>query len=60
MTNEKKDNNNGKVGSESLKGPFKKGSWVEFGTKKFKQEEVESEEDTEKMGEMEDKGLDMK
>ncbi|TGO15030.1 hypothetical protein BTUL_0045g00400 [Botrytis tulipae] len=60
MTNEKKDNNNGNPGSEPLKGPFKKGLWDEFGTKKFKQEEVESEEDTEKMSEMDDKGLDMK
>ncbi|THV45248.1 hypothetical protein BGAL_0511g00020 [Botrytis galanthina] len=60
MTNEKKDNKNGNPDSEPLKGPFKKGLWVELGTKKFKQEEVESEEDTEKMSEMDDKGLDMK
>ncbi|KAF7882085.1 hypothetical protein EAF00_011601 [Botryotinia globosa] len=52
MTNEKKDHNNGNPGSEPLK--------IEFGTKKFKLEEVESEEDTEKMSEMDEKGLDMK
>ncbi|KAF7910573.1 hypothetical protein BELL_0121g00100 [Botrytis elliptica] len=60
MTNEKQDKNNAIPGSEPLKGPFKKGLWAGFGTKKFKQEKVEDKEDTHKMSEMDDKGLDMK
>ncbi|KAF7861598.1 uncharacterized protein EAF02_010552 [Botrytis sinoallii] len=60
MTNEKQDKNNTNPGSEPLKGPFKQGSWAGFGTKNFKQETIEDEEDTQKMSEMDDKGLDMK
>ncbi|KAM0145276.1 hypothetical protein ACHAP3_000402 [Botrytis cinerea] len=41
-------------------GPFKKGLWVGFGSKKSKHEKVENEEDADKTSDMDDKGLDMK
>ncbi|KAF5872310.1 uncharacterized protein Bfra_005667 [Botrytis fragariae] len=47
-------------GSNDCEGLFKRGLWVGFGMKKFKSEKVESKEDTNKMSEMDDKGLDMK
>ncbi|TGO23485.1 hypothetical protein BPAE_0130g00030 [Botrytis paeoniae] len=60
MANEKKDKNDTNPGSEPLRGPFKRGLWVGFGTRKFKQEKVENKEDTNTMSEMDNKGLDMK
>ncbi|TGO61076.1 hypothetical protein BCON_0030g00340 [Botryotinia convoluta] len=60
MTNERKDKNDANSDSQPLQGPFKEGLWVGFGTKNFKQEKVENKEDTHKMSEMDDKGLDMK
>ncbi|KAF7903658.1 uncharacterized protein EAF01_006707 [Botrytis porri] len=61
MTNEKQDKNDADdPGSEPLRGPFERGMWVGFGTRNFKDEKVGNKEDTNKISEMDDKGLDMK
>lgn len=46
--------------SDHFEGPFRKGVWIGFGTKKFKQNEAESEDDLKETSWADEKGLDMK
>ncbi|CAD6448752.1 7be64807-1d1e-4f3a-9421-53e2a6f1a066 [Sclerotinia trifoliorum] len=60
-TNEKeKEENGADPNAERLKGPFRSCVWLGFGTKKFKQDKMNSEEVLKENILLDEKGLDMK